>query len=92
MFETAGRPGNSFALRLCPTARGQFHVSISPEIPNLRSRIEVSARKIRSFLMKHPRKVAVEQGSKPSKLLVSPVSEEEVRELTDGGNALAAQL
>jgi len=90
MFQTAVLSGNSFALSVCPTSRGQFRVVISPVIPNLASQVEVSTRKFRSFLMRHPRKVAVAEGMGTSQLLVSPVSEAEVRELTEGATEIPA--
>jgi hypothetical protein len=42
--------------------------------------------------MRHPRKVAVEEGPGASTLLVSSVSEAEVRELTEGATEIVGGL
>jgi hypothetical protein len=65
---------------------------VSPAITDLASQVEVSTRKFRSFLMRHPRKVAVEEGPGASTLLVSSVSEAEVRELTEGATEILGGL
>jgi hypothetical protein len=72
-----------FVFLASPVASGSFGLRIYPEIPEVSSQVEVSKGRLRSFLFRHRREIAVEQISGTDDLFVSAMTKDEVRELTD---------
>ncbi len=81
MLQDVRGADDCFVFLATPLASGRYGLTIYPQLPESTSEVEVSKGRLRVFLLRHSREIAVERISGTDDLFVSAMTEGEMREL-----------